>query len=214
VSEFEHEPIRGLPAHLPAGERILWQGSPAWRRLAVDAFHIRAVALYFALMLAWRGASLVAEGASAGAIAIALLWLLPLVAAGLGLLALLAWLAGRTTVYTITSRRLVMRIGVALPMTLNIPFRLVSGAALRAFPDGTGNLPITIAGRNRIAYLILWPHARPWHLARPQPMLRAVPDAQRVARILGDALAATASLAANEPPAAETSARPLAAAVA
>jgi hypothetical protein len=31
----------------------------------------------------------------------------------------------------------------------------------------------------RIAYLHLWPHARPWQLKRPQPLLRALPDAAR-----------------------------------
>lgn len=223
MSEFEHEPIRGLPAHLPAGERILWQGTPSWRRLALDAFHIRKVAIYFALMLAWRILSLWGDGAPAGEIAVAVLWLLPLVLAGLGLLALLAYLVGRTTVYTITSRRLVMRIGIALPMTLNIPFRLIGGASLKANADGTGDIPVAIAGRDRVAYLILWPHARPWRVARPEPMLRGVPDATRVADILAGALTAVSAASANARPIpapslpaerAAPAARPLTAAVA
>ena len=46
------EPLRGLPEPLPAGERILWQGAPDWRALAVDVFHVRAVWIYGALLIA------------------------------------------------------------------------------------------------------------------------------------------------------------------
>jgi hypothetical protein len=54
MNEFEHEPVRGLPEKLPAGERILWQGTPSWRALAIRAFHARKVALYFAALVVWR----------------------------------------------------------------------------------------------------------------------------------------------------------------
>jgi hypothetical protein len=36
--------------------------------------------------------------------------------------------------------------------------------------------------------LVLWPHARPWYFSPPQPMLRAIPDAAKVAGILASAL--------------------------
>jgi len=38
-----------------------------------------------------------------------------------------------------------------------------------------------------LGYMLLWPHARPWRFARPQPMLRSVPDAQAVAAMLAEA---------------------------
>ena len=37
-----------------------------------------------------------------------------------------------------------MRFGVALPMTVNLPFRLVAGAAIKAWPDGTGDIPLQL----------------------------------------------------------------------
>ena len=52
--DFAFEPIRGLPDHLPKGERLLWQGAPDWRLLAIQAFHVRKVAIYFALIAAWH----------------------------------------------------------------------------------------------------------------------------------------------------------------
>jgi hypothetical protein len=48
--DFEFEPIRGLPAMLPAGERLLWQGTPNWRGLAVRSYHVRKIAAYFAFL--------------------------------------------------------------------------------------------------------------------------------------------------------------------
>jgi hypothetical protein len=39
--DFDFEPVPGLPAELPAGETMIWQGRPQWRSLAVRAFHIR-----------------------------------------------------------------------------------------------------------------------------------------------------------------------------
>ena len=105
------------------------------------------------------------------------------------IVALMAWLTARTTVYTITNRRVVMRIGIVLSVTFNLPFRVIDSAALRGYADGTGDLTLVLAGEDRISYLHLWPHARPWHVARPVPMLRCVSDAAGVAAMLSRAVA-------------------------
>jgi hypothetical protein len=194
--DYHVEPVPGLPEALPKDERILWQGAPAWRAVAREVFHIRAVTLYFALLMAWRGGSHFADsGVSAALLSIASL--LPVAAFGLGLLVLLARLVSRTTLYTITNRRVVMRIGMALPVTINVPFTLVAAAGLRRGPGGTGDIPLTLSGDQRIAYSWLWPHVRPWHLRMPEPMLRGVPEVERVAAILGKALGEAAPGAVN-----------------
>jgi len=182
------EPVRGLPEALPPGETILWQGSPRWRTLARTAFHTRKIALYFGALGLWRVAVGLHDGVPlpttlAGALSLALAALL-----AVAIVSGLAWLSAKATVYTVTTRRIVMRFGVALPLTVNIPYRIVTGAGLRLAPDGTGDIPVSLSGDDRIAYLALWPHARPWRIARPEPMLRAVPDARAVAAILADAL--------------------------
>ena len=193
MSRSEVEPVRGLPEHLPPGERILWQGSPAWRTVAVRALHARKVVAYFALLAAWGfAASLLADGAPPRAALLAVAGVIPLTLGALALLGLYAWLVGRTSIYTITNRRVVMSFGVALPMTVNVPFRIVASAGLRTDPDGAGDIPLALNGRDKLAYLALWPHARPWRVSRPEPMLRAVPEAAKVAGILGGALAAAA----------------------
>ena len=49
--EHEFEAAHGLPEQLPAGEKIIWQGSPDWVTLAVKVMHLRTIAIYFAAML-------------------------------------------------------------------------------------------------------------------------------------------------------------------
>lgn len=188
--EHDFEPVRGLPGALPSGERILWQGSPRWTRLACDAFHVRAVALYFALMLAWRTAAAIGAGtAPEHALALALS-AAPLALAGVAILAALAWLNARTTVYTITNRRVVLRFGVALTKAINLPFPILESGAVKAHADGAGDLALTLKAPNKLAFLHLWPHVRPWRVAAPQPTLRAIPDAAAVGAILAQAMKA------------------------
>jgi Bacterial PH domain len=147
---------------------------------------------------------------------VAALWLTPAVMLALGLLTGMAWLTSRTTVYTITDKRVVMRIGIVLSLTFNLPFAKITGAGLRAHGDGTGSIPITIARSEKIAYVHLWPHARPWRVAQPEPMLCSVRDAAQVAQTLSQAWSAAtgvavqpAGAAANVPaPAGSVAARP------
>jgi hypothetical protein len=103
-------------------------------------------------------------------------------------LALVSRVVARSTIYTITTQRVVMRFGIALPMAVNFPFRLVSGAAIKAWTDGTGNIPLQLRDGARVGYVVMWPNVRPWHLASPQPMLRGVAEVQKVAAILARAL--------------------------
>lgn len=206
MNEHEYEPQPGLPEALPPGETILWQGSPRFGALALHAFHLRKVAIYFAALMAWRGGSDLAEGQPVAVALGSVIGVAPLALLGLGLLALLAWLTARSTIYTITSQRVVFRFGIALELALNVPYTVVESAALRAFRDGSGDIPLSLARDQRIGWFVNWPHVRPWSRAGVQPMLRAVPDAPHVARILGAALEAATGARAATPGAAATSA--------
>ena len=188
----------GLPGPLPAGETMLWQGRPAALALARRALHVRKIAIYFAGLALWCGVS-------------ACLWpnprlwysMIALVVLGtiaVGLLSTFAWLVARTTVYTVTEKRVVLRFGVALPMSINLPFCSIDAASVRLYADGTGDIPLLLGGPNRLGVTTLWPHVRPWRLRRVQPMLRGVPNAAPVASLLSRALAASAGQAAPASP--------------
>ncbi|HEV7233002.1 MAG TPA: photosynthetic complex putative assembly protein PuhB [Sphingorhabdus sp.] len=175
MSEYGHEPVRGLPGELPPDEHIIWQSSPDWKHLARTALHIRLSMAYFAaiaIWAVWRGDLDTAVAVTfSGAVVVALF-------------AVFAWGVGRTTVYTLTNKRLVLRIGVALNKCINLPLSEIESANLKMLGSGHGSIVLTLKGMPRLGYVMLWPHARSLRFVRPQPMLRAIPDARNVAQLL------------------------------
>ncbi|MEL6466477.1 MAG: photosynthetic complex putative assembly protein PuhB [Pseudomonadota bacterium] len=184
--DFEIEPVVGLPERPPEGEQILWQGRPNTWALAREALNINWIIGYFSVLAAWRFISvidLMPLGQAVGAT-------IPFVLLGMVVCALLyavALIQARATMYTITTSRIAMRIGAALTLTLNLPYRELGNAALDLRANGTGTIALDTTGSTKISYLVLWPHARPWRFGNTQPALRCIPDAENVARILADA---------------------------
>ncbi len=185
MSEYANEPVRGLPGHLPDGEYIVWQGSPAWLPLARRAFHTHLVAGYFAVLVAWSGLTALTGQARTLLPGIGVTFAVGV--AAVGLLGLLAYLAARATVYTITNRRVVLRFGIALPKCVNLPFGQIAAAGLKVHADGSGDLPLTVK-TTRLGYLHLWPNVRPWRVNAPEPMLRALAEPAMVAALLAEAV--------------------------
>jgi len=188
LSEHDYEPVPGLPGPLPEGERILWQGQPDWHDLAKSAMHVRKLVFYFAALLTLRVVFLLGDGVPVSEVLVTTLVLAALAGVALGLLSLMAWLMARACVYTVTNRRLVIRSGVALPMTVNLPFARIVSADLRLRKYGFGDIPLTLSPDSQASWIVLWPHVRPWYVGRVKPMLRSLPESEKVANVLGDAL--------------------------
>jgi hypothetical protein len=167
---------------------VIWQGKPSFKGLALRSFHIREVAIYFGLLMAWKLWSNWSHGATLGEAVISVLWLIAPAVSAIAVLCGLAWLFRRAACYTITSKRVLFQFGVALPMTMNIPLSKIAGAALKTYRDGSGDIPLALSDSNRVSYVLLWPHIRPWRLRTPEPMLRALPDAAIAAAKLSEAL--------------------------
>jgi hypothetical protein len=180
-----------LPEDIPQGERILWHGRPSWIALYRRAYRADLVAGYFAILATWNAIEATSAGVAASFIAAARALAIGL--AALALLALLAWLSARTALFVVTSRRIVMKIGVALQVFYNLPFSQIRNAALRVENDGSGEVTLQLTPGRRIGYLNLWPFARPFRFAEPEPALRGLADARHVGDILGRALVAAAN---------------------
>jgi hypothetical protein len=106
----------------------------------------------------------------------------------LGLLTLLAYVNARASRYTITSKRIVMRIGVALPMSINLPFEELAAADVKLRQAGDGDVVLQLKGPNRIAWLHLWPHVQPWHFSKARPTLQSLVEPKVAAAVLADAV--------------------------
>ncbi len=189
--EHELEPAYGLPEVLPANEQVLWQGSPDWRDLARRVFFVRTLTVYFAVILAIRAGLVLVDGGTALAALKALMLVAPLAVLAIGTVLGLAVMSAKTTVYTITDKRVVMRIGIVLGVTFNLPFGRIASAGFHDAGHGIGDITLALAGSDRIALFHLWPHSRPWRLAQPEPMLRSVSEVQAVGQLLARAWSAS-----------------------
>ncbi|QBF34227.1 photosynthetic complex putative assembly protein PuhB [Thalassococcus sp. S3] len=190
--DFAVEPVKGLPEVPPENEEILWQGRPSTWAILRDALSLKWVVAYFAFLTGWRFVSVIdlmplgqAIGASIpfvilGGIVVALLWLV-------------AFVQARATVYTVTNRRVAMRVGAALTVTLNLPYTQIANAMLDLRRDGTGTIAFETLGETQLSYLTLWPHIRPWRMNPTQPALRGIPEAERIAALISDAAEARVS---------------------
>jgi hypothetical protein len=184
--DFDQEPVKGLPELPPEGEVILLQGRPDWWALTREALNIYWVIGYFLFLFAWRFIELSDQVTLAQAFSGSTPFLV-LGAIVCALLMLTAVTQARATVYTITNRRVAMRIGAALTVTLNLPYTQIANATLDLRKRGTGTIALDLMGDTRLSYLVCWPHVRPWVMRRTQPALRCIPDAENVARLLSEA---------------------------
>lgn len=178
---------KSLPYDFAPGERVLWFGRPdpvsLWRR----AYRADVVGLYFVVLAAWLFISATSEiGPAAGALSAAKT--LAAGAVALSLLGFLAWLSARTTLFVVSTTRIVFKVGIALPIFCNLPFSQIAGATLRLDGDGTGDVSVAVTEGQRIAYLTLWPAARPFRFGKPEPALRCIANARAAADTLGAAL--------------------------
>jgi hypothetical protein len=176
-----------LPGDIPEGEKILWHGRPRWASLARRAYRADFVAAYFVALTVWN---CVFVGRDSGWVAAGVVGAktLGIGGAALALLAVLAYASARTTLYVVTTRRLVLKVGIALPIFINLPFNQIVSAAARLHSDGTSDIPVALAPSQRVAYFALWPHARPFHFRHPEPALRCVANGAAVAETVSRAL--------------------------
>ena len=207
IPEHDDESVPGLPGPLPAGETMLWQGRPVTGGFAIRALGVRGVGAYFSVLMLLQAGWGISQGTAPTDVAGGLLISATIGLVGLGLLWVIGRAAARATIYTITDKRVVLRVGIALPMIINIPFAVIGGVARGTHSDGTEDVVLTIMKPARLSWVALWPHVTLGSVLYPRPVLRALPQAAGAAQLLARALAASTG-AAVQPVAHATAARP------
>lgn len=191
VSDVAREPlrarIRGVNEPLPAGERVLWEGAPDAAALAKHLFFVRPISLYLSAMVLWWVAVNYAQAGTTG------FWVTLatqiVLSGGVVVAALMfARAIARGTTYAITDRRIVLNFGVIFPLTINLPLRYVQGASARQFADKTGQIAVQLTTKEKLAWIVLFPHVRPWKINNPEPLLRGLKDPVKVGEILREAV--------------------------
>ena len=161
--------IDGIAEPLPKGETVLWSGRPEAWRFARRQFRLGWVAAWFVALAALRGFEAWQAGAGWWGVAVRASSQVPLALLALGLLAGLGMVMARSSTYALTQRRLVMNIGVALPITFNIPLRYVDAVSLREHDGDLVDLVVTLGQGGKASVTALWPHVRRFSDVRVQP---------------------------------------------
>ena len=195
--DYNLEPVKGLPEELPEGEHLLWQGAPSAALLARRVFFTRLLGIYFALLILGHGVFSLRDGVPLSEVTASGFWMLTMAAIALAILMGLSIGYARTTLYTITTERLVLRFGLAIPLVINIPLRHIHAADMRRHEDGSGDIVLRVARHKAVSYVALWPNVRPASLLRAEPALRCLPDVDGAARALASIAPAGAIGAAN-----------------
>ncbi|MEQ8479687.1 MAG: photosynthetic complex putative assembly protein PuhB [Hoeflea sp.] len=187
--EHDHEPVPGLPGRLPKGEIILWQGAPVSSLVSRHIMKTRWVAGYFAILVIWNIVAGIYDGRTAGAILFSTSALAIMSALAIAMLEAFAWGVQKTTMYTITNKRVVMRIGVALSATFNLPFNRIVSADLREDKNGAGDIALTLAPGDKLSWLVFWPHVRGFKKGALMPQMICLKDVAIAGNVLSAALA-------------------------
>ncbi|MEN1729216.1 MAG: photosynthetic complex putative assembly protein PuhB [Pseudomonadota bacterium] len=188
MTVFADKNLKPLPEALPPGEHVLYQCSPgSWQALSRRVFFMNKIAIYMTIILAWVGVNAYLDQGSALAIASAVATTIPAAAAVFLLVFWLGRFYAKTTVYTVTNKRVVIETGLSYTTITNLPFSRIERVDMKAFKDGSADLEIHMAG-DRMLYSMLWPSTHQWRWKRPVPMLRAIEDPQQLAGILAHEL--------------------------
>ncbi|QLF68491.1 PH domain-containing protein [Peteryoungia desertarenae] len=186
--EHEYEPVPGLPGKLPAGETILWQGRPSAALVSRHLLKVRWIGGYFVVLALWAVIAGLYDGQPLGGIVFSVAVLTALAAVLVAMLELFAWAVEKTTLYTITTERVVIRFGVALSMTVNLPYRRVGRVSIGKLSGPSGSMALALLPDDRLSWLIQWPHVRAWRFSHPEPSLICLADAEQVSDVLALAI--------------------------
>ena len=174
--------------HLAPGEAVVWQGSPKTGAFLHRVFHVPVIAAYFLILQILNAWQAYVKAMPLQSAIRASLPLLGVSVVALAIFVAFAWFSARTTRYIVTDRRVILKYGIAMPATLSIPFSKIATLSVAVRRDHTGDISLKLTADNHIGYLKLWPHARSWHLKRPQPTLRSVPAGGMVAALMTRAI--------------------------
>lgn len=190
--EHDIEPVPGLPGRLPDGEFIVWQGQPVFKIVMTRLLRARWIAIYFAIAALWS----VAVGINNSEGAWQLLGRLSFISVAaiivFGLMALYARAVAKTSLYTLTNKRIVMRVGIALSASFNLPFKQISGADFRVGKDGSGDVALALKSGHNLSGAVFFPHQRGGLWRKLSPQMICLFDAKSVAEKLAQQLRAYA----------------------
>ena len=173
-----------LSENLPNGEQLIWQGQPERHALATRAMYLKYIAFYLVVLIAARTGYLIMNGEPVATWSGMLIWQMLASALIMSLIVGLAAVYSRTTRYSLTNERLIIKTGAAITIHINLPLQQIIAADLREYSDGTGDITLQVSRAEKLYWLLIWPNVRSWWIRPLRPVLRGLKDAQAVAHLL------------------------------
>ncbi|MGL4406262.1 MAG: photosynthetic complex putative assembly protein PuhB [Notoacmeibacter sp.] len=190
--EHEIEPVPGLPGRLPDGEYIVWQGRPEAKIVMTRLLRARWIAGYFAIAALWSVAVGINNSEALWALFGRVVFIAVAAVIVFALMAFYARAIAKTSLYTLTNKRIVMRVGIALSASFNLPFKQISGADFRVGADGAGDVALTLKPGHGLSGAVFFPHQRGGLWRKLSPQMMCLPDARHVAETLAEQMRAYA----------------------
>jgi hypothetical protein len=146
--------------------------------------YLNYIAFYLVVLIAARTGYLIMDGEPVATWSGMLVWQVLASAFVMLLIVGLATVYSRTTCYSLTNERLIIKTGAAITIHINLPLQQITAADLREYSDGTGDITLQVSRAEKLYWLLLWPNVRSWWIRPLRPVLRGLRDAQTVAHLL------------------------------
>jgi len=178
--KIDKTPPKDVLSVIPENEEVIWHGRPNLRRFSLSALGLRYLMLYLLII------SITTFSSNFGNLTLLLFlqmmfpYIISCCLAGI-ILVMIGISQVIPTVYVITSKRIIIKSGLALIFMLNVPFDKVANIDKKVFNDGCGDISFKLIGNKRIPFFAGWPSVRPWYFNDPEPTFRCIPDVDVVA---------------------------------
>ena len=183
---------------LPPDETLLWSAQPKPSAFVRRVFHLRALTMYFALIVGFSSIGTLSSAAEMKVLLGSLVWQLSLGGMVLVILNVLGRFYAKSTIYALTNKRFVIRSGLALPSVIAIPLTKLQSAGIRTYSDDTGDIVLVPDKGLKVYWLLLWPSVRTFEWRHVQPLLRAIEKPEVVAGMLKELISIESESDANQ----------------
>ena len=184
--KINNTPPKDILSVIPKDEVIIWHGRPDLRRFCLTAIGIKYILVYLIIITCSIIYTRYGDFNLITFLQVLVPYLLSCCLA-IMLLVIVGISQVLPTVYVITSKRVIIKSGLALIFMLNVPFDKIASIDKNHYSDGSGNISFKLISKKRVPFFASWPSVRPWYFSNPEPAFRCIADVDVIALKLSEA---------------------------
>ena len=184
--KINNTPPKDILSVIPKDEEIIWHGRPDLRRFCLTAIGIKYILVYLIVITCSIIYTRYGDFNLITILQVLVPYLLSCCLAII-LLVIVGISQVLPTVYVITSKRVIIKSGLALIFMLNVPFDKIASIDKNNYSDGSGNISFKLISNKRVPFFASWPSVRPWYFSNPEPTFRCIADVDVIALKISEA---------------------------